>query len=239
VPRAPATNIPAVLNETKMTNKLNGLFVLPVALALAAMIGGVPARGATLTLTGGSGNLYGDIYAAPYYISVNGGPALPMMCDDDRTSIHHDESWTATSYALTAANLVDLKFATEGTASAMLNDYEEAAWIESGVMNGTINPGDGNAAVWSIFDSGFNISLDHANIETILTNAQTAVNSGTLNFSGIQIYTPNPLNSAQEFIFGSVCHNQPSPAPEPATCAMIGGGLVLLVMVGHRRRSRA
>ena len=222
-----------------MTNKFNGLFVLPVVLAIAAMIGTAPVTAATLTLDGVSGNLYGSDEAAPYYISVNGGPALPMMCDDDRTSIHHDESWTATSYALTAANLVDLKFADEGNATTMLEDYEEAAWIESGVMNGTINPGDGNAAVWSLFDSGFNISLDHSNIENILSNAQTAVNSGTLNFSGIKIYTPNPLNSSQEFIFGSVCYNQPSPAPEPVTYAMIGGGLIFLVVLGRRQRGRA
>ena len=238
MPRAPATNIPAVLDKTKMTDKLNGLFVLPVVLALGAMIGGVPATGATLTLTGVSGNLYGDIYTAPYYISVNRGPAVPMMCDDDRTDISIGDSWTADSYALTAANLGDLKFADEGSASTMLNDYEEAAWIESGVMKGSINPADGNAAVWSLFDSGFNTSLDHADVETILANAQTAVNSGKLNFSGITIYTPNPLNSSQEFIYGTVC-NQPSGAPEPATCAMIGGGLILLVVIGRRRRSRA
>lgn len=221
-----------------MTNKFNRLFVLPVVLGLGAMIGGIPAAGATLTLDGVSGNLYGNLHAAPYFISVNGGPALPMMCDDDLTHITGGESWTATSYALTAANLVDLKFATEGTASAMLNAYEEAAWIESGVMNGTINAGDGNAAVWSLFDSGFNISVDHNNVLNILGNAQTAVNSGLLNFSGIKIYTPNPLNSSQEFIFGTVCYNQ-SATPEPVTYAMIGSGLILLVIMGRRQRSRA
>jgi len=222
-----------------MTNKFNGLFVLPVVLALGAMIGIVPARGATLTLTGVSGNLYGDIYTAPYFISVNSGPAVPMMCDDARTEISTGDSWTADSYALTAANLVDLKFATEGSASTMLNDYEEAAWIESGVKKGTIDSADGNAAVWSLFDSAFNTSLDHVNVETILANAQTAVSSGKLDFSGITIYTPSPLNSSQEFIYGTVCYNQPSQAPEPATYAMIGGGLILLVVMGRRRRSRA
>ena len=221
-----------------MTNKLNRLFALPVALALGAMIGALPVNGDTLTLEGVSGNLYDNIFTAPYYISVNGGPAVLMMCDDDRTDISGGETWTAQSYALTAANLVDLKFADEGNASTMLNDYEEAAWIESGVMLGSINPGDGNAAVWSLFDSGFNISIDHSNIETILANAQTAVNSGKLNFSKITIYTPNPLNSSQEFIYGTVCYNTPQ-APEPATCALIGGGLVLLAVLGRRRRSRA
>jgi len=222
-----------------MINNVNRLFVLPVTIALGAMIGAAPAKGDTLKLTGVSGNLYGDIKAAPYYISVNGGPALPMMCDDDRTEIGDSETWTATSYALTAADLVDLKFADEGNASTMLNDYEEAAWIESGVMLGSINPGDGNAAVWSIFDGGFNISTDHADIETILADAQTAVNSGKLNFSDITIYTPNPLNSSQEFIYGTVCYNQTPQAPEPATCALIGGGLVLLAILGRRRRAGA
>ena len=223
-----------------MFNKMRGLAVL-VALVASAFAGAVPAMGTTvLDFTGVGGNSYGgDISTFPYYITVNGGPALPMMCDDARTEISIGDSWDANADALTIADLPDLKFASIGSPSTVLNDYEVAAYIESGVAKGTINSGDGNAAVWSIFDPAFNISVDHSQIEAILSNAQAAVSAGGINYSGITIYTPTPLNTSQEFIYGTVSFDpkpQFSSAPEPATYAMAGGGLLLLAWVGRRPR---
>jgi hypothetical protein len=226
-----------------MSNKMRGLAVSLAVLA-SSFAGAVPAMAVSvLDFTGVGGNSYGgDITTFPYYITVNGGPAEPMMCDDARTEISIGDSWDATANALTLADLPDLKFASMGSASTVLNDYEMAAYIESGVAQGTIASGDGNAAVWSIFDPAFNTSLDHSQIESILGNAQAAVSAGGLNYSGITIYTPSPLQASQEFIYGTVSFDpkpQFSSAPEPGTYAMLGGGLVLLAWIGRRRRSRA
>jgi hypothetical protein len=170
---------------------------------------------------------------------VNGGTPIEMMCDDAQTEIYVGYSWDANAYSLTAADLPDLKFASEGSASKMLDEYEVAADIESGVETGGINAGEGNAAVWSIFDPSFNTSVDHSAITAILNNAQTAVNTGDLNFSGITIYTPSPLKSSQEFIEGIVTTNYPpTSTPEPATFAMLGGGLLVLGLFGRRKRNQ-
>ncbi|MGA2183987.1 MAG: PEP-CTERM sorting domain-containing protein [Bryobacteraceae bacterium] len=219
-----------------MKKTLNFLATLVIGGAILA----VPAAASSLLeLTGTGSNTYNGLAAFPYEITVNGGSALPMMCDDAQTGIYTGYSWNANAYSLTSTNLPNLKFASLGSASTVLNDYEVAAYIESGVATGTMNAGDGNAAVWSIFDPSFNTSFDHSNITTILNNAQTAVNAGNLNFSGITIYTPTPLRASQEFIYGTVTTNpHPSSAPEPATYAMLGGGLLALGFFGRRLRNR-
>lgn len=241
-----------MLETNKMVNNLIRLLVLPVRmlgvagslmamLAIGSAMLAVPASASSvLELTGVSGNTYDGISAFPYYVSVNGGTPIEMMCDDAQTDIYVGYSWNADAYSLDTADLSDLKFASEGSASKMLDEYEVAAYIESGAMTGSINAGDANAAVWSIFDPGFSTSADHSAITTILNNAQTAVNAGNLNFSGITIYMPSPLKSSQEFITGIVTTNiHQSATPEPATYAMLGGGLFLLGLFGRRLRNRS
>jgi hypothetical protein len=210
-------------------------------LAVCAAMLAVPASATSLLqLTGTGSNTYDGIPAFPYLISVNGEDVLNMMCDDAQTEIYTGYSWTANAYSLTPANLASLKFASMGPSTTVWNDYELAAWVESGVVTGAINAGDGNAAVWSIFDPSFNTSVDQSNIASILNNAQIAVNAGNLNFSGITLYTPTPLKASQEFIYGIVTtnHYQQSSAPEPATFAMLGGGLLCLGLLGRRGRNR-
>ncbi|MGD0617784.1 MAG: PEP-CTERM sorting domain-containing protein [Bryobacteraceae bacterium] len=211
-----------------MTLKSIRLLTLPLMLAL-------PMAADVLQIIGTGSQTYGSDYVFPYYITVNGGTALDMMCDDDRTNVTNDETWDADAYSLTAANIPDLKFASIGSASAVLNDYEMAAWIESGVATGSIGAPDGNAAVWFIFDPTFNTSVDQSNITTILSDAQTAVDANNLNYSGITIYTPTPLDSSQEYITGIVT----SSVPEPGSFMLLGTVLLALGFFGRRRFATA
>jgi hypothetical protein len=211
-----------------MTLKSIRLLTLPLMLAL-------PMAADVLQITGTGSQTYGSDYVFPYYITVNGGTALDMMCDDDRTNVTNDETWDADAYSLTAANIPDLKFASIGSLSAVLNDYEMAAWIESGVAAGSIGAPDGNAAVWFIFDPTFNTSVDQSNITTILSDAQTAVDANNLNYSGITIYTPTPLDSSQEYITGIVT----SSVPEPGSFMLLGTVLFALGFFGRRRFATA
>jgi len=204
------------------------LLALPLMLAL-------PMAADVLQIIGTGSATYGSDFVFPYYITVNGGTALDMMCDDDRTNVTNDETWDADAYSLTAANVPDLKFASIGSPSVVLNDYEMAAWIESGVATGSIGAPDGNAAVWFIFDSTFNTSVDQSNITTILSDAQTAVDANNLNYSGITIYTPTPLDSSQEYITGIVT----SSVPEPGSFMLLGSVLFALGFFGRRRFATA
>ena len=195
----------------------------------------LPMAADVLQIIGTGSQTYGSDYVFPYYITVNGGTALDMMCDDDRTNVTNDETWDADAYSLIATNIPDLKFASIGSASAVLNDYEMAAWIESGVATGSIGAPDGNAAVWFIFDPTFNTSVDQSNITTILSDAQTAVDANNLNYSGITIYTPTPLDSSQEYMTGIVT----SSVPEPGSFMLLGSVLFALGFFGRRRFATA
>ena len=211
-----------------MTLKSIRLLTLPLMLAL-------PMAADVLQLTGTGSQSYGSDFVFPYYITVNGGPALDMMCDDYLTNVNNGDFWDANAYSLIAADVPDQKFASEGSLSVVLNDYEMAAWIESGVATGSIGAPDGNAAVWSIFDPTFNTSVDQSNIDLILSDAQTAVDAGNLNYSGITIYTPTPLDASQEYITGIVT----SSVPEPGSFMLLGSVLFALGFFGRRRFATA
>jgi hypothetical protein len=217
-----------------MTNKV---FQLLAALALGGAMTMTTAMAGTVTLefTGTEGNTYSngsvDAYAYPYFVQVVGTstPALAMMCDDAATEISQGQSWTANTYSLTDLDLNNLKFSTDG-----LTTYEEAAVIFTGVVNGTIAAGDGNAAVWDLFDPGFVTasSPDDAQIVNIISTAQTEVAAGGLDYSGITVYTPTPAGASQEFLSGEV-----TATPEPASYALFGGGLLGLGLIRRKRNA--
>jgi len=228
-------------------------------LALSGALLSIPVAAGTVSLTisgtGPNGTYNGD-QVFPYYISVNNGSVLDMMCDDAQTTIGVPYTWNAYANSLTLANITNsaLKFSTiSSNTNTVLIDYEAAALIESDASSNSfsnlnftgtsvtgVSIADANAAVWNIFDPNFSISQDNTLVSNLIANAKTAATAGGFNYGGITIYTPSPVGSSQEFltgiVTGSMNQNNQSPVPEPGTYALLGGGLLFLGFVGRRAR---
>ena len=202
----------------------------------------------------------GGVYSFPYYVS-----GAPMMCDDAQTDLQPPVTWWAQVNYL-PANLTSMKWYSEFptiTASTALQAYEEAAIIFYDVatvgevqdgVNGqtptystTSGGAEGNVAVWYLFSPGA-VTPDSETL-SILQYAQNAVANGhdALGNSAAYIYSqvvfitpstntalnPNGINQSQEFIaLGSEVQD----APEPATYALFGAGLLALGCLGRRLR---
>ena len=210
-------------------------------LATLTLTGALAASAATLTFDGSGSNSYNGVPTYPYSISVNGGADILMMCDDYATHISTGESWTATAYSLTLANVGNLKFSSQfGTAAAAYFAYEEAAVLFADAQAHSANAAADNAAVWFLFTpnppNSNGISDPGGTLAAMIAAAGVKVTAGGLNFSGITIYTPVPTGAAQEFLSGVLTSNSTPPVPEPGTFALFGAGLVGLGAFSRRLR---
>ena len=154
----------------------------------------------------------------PYYVTINGGPAADLMCDDWVHGGLPGDMWQANATNLATADLTYLRFNTLPNALTL---YDEAGWL---LLQTTVTPYsqwmDINYAVWHIFDSSVTLS---PNAQAWLTNAQQEAQNGFpgVNFARVEIYTPinqydpNP-NNPQEFL---------QVVPEPGTMMLLLTGL--------------
>src|SRR5260370_24148352 len=87
-------------------------------------------------------NVSGGYYTYPYYFSINGGKATPMMCDSFNNHITVGENWNANVSGLLSG---------KGLFGKDIRDYKAAGNIFIGVVNGAIHAKIGNWAVWNPF----------------------------------------------------------------------------------------
>jgi hypothetical protein len=203
------------------------LLSLVVALSLSTL---AFANSATVNMTflyPGT-NVSGGYYTYPYYFSINGGKATPMMCDSFNNHITVGENWNANVSGLLSG---------KGLFGKDIRDYKAAGIIFMGVVNGTIDAKVGNWAVWNLFVKG--ITTDAA-VLALDSNALFLAKHAPANeFKGLALYTAvggSPGHGPQEFIG---YRGTPLATPEPGSLMLLSTGLIGIAGMLRRNLVRA
>jgi hypothetical protein len=197
--------------------------VIAVFLSTAAMADSAPV---TLTLLYTGSNNSGGYYTYPYYFSMNGGKATPLMCDSFNNSVSIGESWSANVSGLLSG---------KGMYGKQIIDYKAAGLIFLGVTSGKISASLGSWAVWNIFTPG--VTADPAALALEQNEIALATHTPSGTFKGLMLYTPvgaSPGNGPQEYIG----YGRAMSTPEPGTMMMLGTGLVGIAGMVRRKLSR-
>jgi hypothetical protein len=214
-----------------------------------------------MQLTGVTGPAMGGVYTSPYLglvgtpgqstsqLATSGIPTT-IICDDFLTDMSVGQFWQASATSLSALNGLSspdlaLKFGTSGSAAAQQSAYmtlgylaEELVAVDQSTPAGAAQAGQLSFAIWAVYDPAALNSLSGANLtgaQADLSAAAAAIKvpgqNSPLDYARVQVYTPNPSSSAQEFLVVD-----PSNVPEPGMSALFGAGFLGLILLAARRR---
>lgn len=203
-------------------------------LAFGALLSASPVNVTLLNAGNGAVDSTGNYYVGPYTLTIN-GTATPAMCMDDFVEDHIGDQWSANVTAANSSNFSGTYLGNSGetiygqfVTSAQI--YNAEAYLFSLITKPGADQADIQEAAWFIMDPSNTTYSSIAGVQNYLEAA--AYNSPSFNSAGFSIISDVTPFGAQEFMVAT------APAPEPASIALLGGGLILFSAAGARFRRR-
>ncbi len=167
-------------------------------------------------------NPTGRFYVGPYTLTLN-GTATPAMCVDDFIDNNIGDKWQANVTSAAGSDFSNTYLGNDGEtvdgqsySSGQI--YQAEAYLFSLITQPGADRGDIQEAAWAIMDS--NTFTNFYNKNTAVTNylLDAYNNAPSFDANGYSIISDVNLDCKQEFIVAN--------APEPASFALFGGGLL-------------
>ncbi len=183
-----------------------------------------------VTLTGAGGAEYGlgsnyadGEYLMPYYVSINNGPPVAVICDDYNHTVSIGDQWTAT-----ISTFSDLSGTRFGVADSI--QYHEAAWIASQISSSSslATIAAAQFAIWALFTNNTPMVAGEASWLSLASTA-AAHDYWGMDFAHWEIVTPLSPTSPQEYLMY---------VPEPGVLLNLLVGLSVLVLGLRFRRGQ-
>jgi hypothetical protein len=185
------------------------------SLVIALLFTATGALADTLTFDGQTANGVNG----PYGLSLNGGPATPMICFSDSNFIQTNETWNVQAYTINTISSITGAFA--GTTT----QYNELGYLASELF---ANPGDGNLqnAIWFVLGTGGANNADYLGAVNYVTSHPGYETTDTF-------YIPTGDNLPQ--VDGRTPQPFIAQTPEPSSFLLLGAGLLGLLALQFKR----
>jgi len=226
--------------------KTHALVLFIVLAAAVSLASSAKADTVSITLTGVSGGVQGNVYTSPYYATIGNTANVPIVCDDYSHDVYIGESWIAS--VSTFADLSNVRF-WQGSQAATLQLYDEAAYLFNALSQVPSQIGNISFALWAIFDpidvkssagwtTGGN-AINPTSAAGWLANAQSQTYTAG-EFSNFEILTPCSQSPQ-----GLVCPTTSAASaqeclvrtPEPSSVLLLAIGLLAVWLVKNKRDS--
>ena len=185
-----------------------------LVLAVLLLVGST-AYADSLTFSGPTAN---DVNG-PYAMSLNGGPASPMICFSEANYIQGGESWNVQAYNINQVGALVGQFA--GSTA----QYNELGYLANELF---ANPGNADLqqAIWFVLGTG-------GTGNSYYTAAVNYINNNPNYMTSDVFYIPTGPNLPT--VNGTTPQPFISQVPEPSTLVLLGGGLLGLIGLSFKK----